>query len=107
MYAHTQQTLLTLLAYRMLRLSSALMVSATNLALAKPQERMLERADWQPRARADTSASHTLLFAVKQRNVANGVLTERLMAVSDPDSPAYGQHLTFEQVILHFVQPYL
>lgn len=65
---------------------------------ADPHERMIVRTDWVPTQRVSPAAPHTVLFAIKQRNVANGVLTQRLMAVSDPDSPMYGQHLTFAQV---------
>lgn len=65
--------------------------------IGDPHERMIERDDWRVHQRAPAGAPHTLLFAVREHNVGSK-LTEELMAVSDPDSPRYGQHLTFDQV---------
>ena len=60
-------------------------------------ETMIERADWRPQQRAASGARHTLLFAVRERNVG-AMLTETLLAVSDPESSRYGKHLTFDEV---------
>jgi tripeptidyl-peptidase I len=56
------------------------------------------RHDWSPQGQSDLAAQHTVLFVTHNLNVDNNVLTNKLMAVSDPDSPSYGQHLTFKQV---------
>ncbi len=46
--------------------------------------------------RSHPEAFHTVIFAVKQRNVDK--LEEKLMEVSDPHSHKYGQHWTREEV---------
>jgi tripeptidyl-peptidase-1 len=46
--------------------------------------------------RSHPDADHTVVFAIKQRNVDK--LEEKLMEVSDPHSPKYGQHWTREEV---------
>jgi len=54
------------------------------------------RSDWKSMGPAHASQEVELMFAVKQRNL--DTLEARLMAVSDPKSPEYGQFYTFEQI---------
>jgi len=58
------------------------------------------RNDWAPAFSSsegvDTNELHETVFAVKQSN--DKVLLETLYSVSDPQSPDYGKHLTFEQM---------
>ena len=72
-------------------------VGAAAAAVAAPHETMIAREDWRPQRRAPVAAPHTLLFVARERNVG-AALTEELMAVSDPESSRYGDHLTFEEV---------
>lgn len=64
-----------------------------------PHEVMLDRRlDWSQSNRVAPEIEHELLWAVKQSNVSNGVLHNVLMSVSDPLSPKYRQHLSFDQI---------
>lgn len=51
---------------------------------------------WARGPRADANMPLELTIAVKQTNLAE--LESTLLAVSDPDSPRYGQHLTRDQI---------
>ena len=57
---------------------------------------LVARPSVKPGKRAVGDRSHTVVFAVKQRNL--DALEAAVVAVSDPQSPQYGQHWTREQV---------
>jgi tripeptidyl-peptidase-1 len=61
-----------------------------------PMERANPHPKWIQQRRAEGTRMHEVMFAVKQRNL--DVLDKILIEVSDPRSPLYGKHLTFEQV---------
>eukprot|EP00753_Platysulcus_tardus_P005849 PLAT13725.4.p1 GENE.PLAT13725.4~~PLAT13725.4.p1 ORF type:complete len:551 (-),score=292.13 PLAT13725.4:810-2462(-) len=73
----------------------ALLGSAAAVELRMHEALVVPRG-WRRVGDADDSQMLRMTVAVKQQNVQ--LLEETLLAVSDPDSPRYGQHLTFEQV---------
>lgn len=52
--------------------------------------------DWRDVGRVSAEEEVQLTFALKQQNVVE--LEDRLMKVSDPDSPLYGKHMSLEEV---------
>lgn len=52
--------------------------------------------DWRDVGRVSADEELQLTFALKQQNVAE--LEDRLLKVSDPDSPLYGKHMSLEEV---------
>lgn len=52
--------------------------------------------DWRDLGRVSADVELQLTFALKQQNVAE--LEDRLLKVSDPDSPLYGKHMSLEEV---------
>lgn len=59
-------------------------------------QNVLAPHDWRDVGRVRAEEELQLTFALKQRNVAE--LEDRLMKVSDPDSPLYGKHMSLEEV---------
>ena len=61
-------------------------------------EQHFEHPDWIEGAAlgASTDPVHQLIFAIPQRNL--DVIEKTLLAVSAPDSPQYGEYLSFEEV---------
>ncbi|CAK7265071.1 hypothetical protein SEPCBS57363_001395 [Sporothrix epigloea] len=55
---------------------------------------------WERTSRASVDAILPMRIGLKQRNVDEG--HNKLMAISDPDSPEYGNHMTPEEVIAFF-----
>ena len=84
------------------------MPGATHSPSQQPERRVEMRRDghfakWQPAQEPlDPNTVHKLTFAVK---IAGEPVTKELMAVSDPDSPRYGQHLDFEEAGKLFSNP--
>ncbi len=78
--------------------SSALVVPRKEMenGLWKTEGHARSRDAWRPVSRADPDQRIKLTFAIKQQNL--GELELALMAVSDPASPNYGQHLTRDEV---------
>lgn len=52
---------------------------------------------WIPSTAPHASTPMKLFVALKERNL--NVLEERLAKTSDPNSPEYGKHLSFEEVV--------
>mmetsp|Transcript_18166 Transcript_18166/g.29846 ORF Transcript_18166/g.29846 Transcript_18166/m.29846 type:complete len:597 (+) Transcript_18166:186-1976(+) len=59
--------------------------------------------DWMEKAPTDPEKRITLYFATKQQNLDK--LEEAFWAVSDPDSPMYGQYMTLDQVTALVSEP--
>ena len=79
----------------------ALLALCTSTAAATTMRLDGYRSDWSPSTDAsltttNTAVLHETVFAVKQNNPE--LLTSTLYAVSDPASPDYGKHLSFEQL---------
>ncbi|CAK7270742.1 hypothetical protein SEPCBS119000_004242 [Sporothrix epigloea] len=55
---------------------------------------------WEPATRAPSDAILPMRIGLKQRKVDDG--HNKLMAISDPNSPEYGKHMTAEEVIAFF-----
>jgi len=67
--------------------------------IAKPHELMENgKSNWVKSTRVSPDTEHLLVWAIKQNNVSNGVLHDVLMSVSDPESPKFRQHLSFEEI---------
>ncbi|CAK7213069.1 hypothetical protein SBRCBS47491_001677 [Sporothrix bragantina] len=55
---------------------------------------------WQRTKRAPSDATLPMRIGLRQRNVDDG--HERLMAISDPNSPHYGKHMSSKEVVNFF-----
>ena len=84
-------------------LVAAVLVATVCLASASPFGARVVKESWGTPpsrwARGERVSASTpveLIFAVKQTNLEQ--LESTLLAVADPDSPRYGQHLSAEQV---------
>lgn len=66
-------------------------------------EKRAEHPAWTRTRRLPPLAPLPLRIGLKQRNL--DLLPDYLMAVSDPESPSYGQHWTSEQVVKAFAPP--
>lgn len=86
-----------------LLVAAAVLVATACLASASPFGARVVKETWGtaptrwargPRVQPSTPVE--LIFAVKQTNLEE--LESTLVAVSDPDSPRYGQHLSAEEV---------
>jgi len=88
----------------MLRLASALALAAVVVALPSTTRVALESPisvapeGWTNVGAASPEDSLTVYFFLNHPDGAEAQLTEELMAVSDPRSPRYGQHLSFEEL---------
>jgi tripeptidyl-peptidase-1 len=87
-----------------MKLVQALFVScatAQDLFLATQPMKLMESevgmpAGWQSSGSSPDSLTLELVFAVKQQNVES--LVDEVLAVSSPDSPRYGKHLSNQEV---------
>lgn len=95
------QNVLFLVVVGLLALATVALASPERTFFSGKAVRMIldskhSSSEWKFIHRSHPNNAISLVFAVKQRNV--DMLDDLLMQVSDPTSPRYGQHLSFEQV---------
>merc|ERR1719210_1581461 len=80
-------------------LSSLCLASLINLACATAPVKLQDGVDvvgWRRGVRGDASTSLDVKISLKNRNMDK--LNLEILAVSSPNSPRYGQHLTKEEI---------
>lgn len=78
----------------------AIILAVASLAMSKMVIKGSPTASsrfWVPSTAPHASTPMNLFVALKERNLH--VLEERLAKTSDPTSPEYGKHLSFEEVV--------